>query len=539
MRICVHLFPIVETFLNPQAAPAKKPSVPLPDWLANTLYTLESEHPLRGLLSPSRNIVESVSGLLPAEPPSLSHEEQVFAFSPFNQPEEVCDPPAAYPTDHYLNIQEVDLPVISGVLTLCDLEPQAPGVIGMVLDPLPFSTPGYFAPKCQSLENLPVDVIAPIPQFQHQWSPKAQRDTSSLVTLAPLLSAPYNKIKQPRFTREFMTFAPDTLAPARRQRAVSDVFSREFQIPEENIKVYATPGPTFTCSRPVYFNSPTEDTSFSDSLEPEAYELDLSAIDFRWRPFMGSNMREGQANRQAHCASRPQSLGSAASKKTGDQTGWKTQIAVGHVNFDASNKRGLSDSLQGEVYLEFSPNAIQQAELATGIGAANETIGLSSHLSPVNEGKEAEVVFAPAPGIFISPLSNRLGSPDTAVGIQPCADEENVTMSTNKELPLLSHEEARLDQPYEMRPSTPMRQIRMSQPATPRKDKSSQPRCEHGPLLRKASSALSWMISSRTPKREVILWDDVESKVSQASGKSYDTIESWSGFGRCDDVGIF
>ncbi|KIK97119.1 hypothetical protein PAXRUDRAFT_24789 [Paxillus rubicundulus Ve08.2h10] len=410
------------------AAPAKKPRVPLPDWLANTFSTLESEHPLRSLLSPSK--------LRHAEQPNPSHEEQVFAFSPFD--EQVHGAPETQHTDDYPNIQGADLPDISEVLTLRDLGPQSPGEIRTKRDFLPFSTPGCFAPKPNSLESLPDNAIFPTPRPERQWSPRAQQDTSSCVTLAPLPASPTDGMKRPRFTRESMTFAPDALAPSECQvdHALVNVFSQDYQKHEENIGIYATPGPTFTCSRPVYFDSPTEDPSFSDPLEPEAYELDLNAIDFRWRPFLRSN---AQTNQHPYCPSRLQSFGSATSKETGDQTGWKTHIAAGHTDFDASSVQGLRCPLpedKEEVYIEFSPNAAQQARSATSMGAFKETVGSSSPSPPVGEGKEVEIPSSPGFGIFISPLPNQLGSTGMAGGVQPRAgDDEDTTI--NNELPLV------------------------------------------------------------------------------------------------------
>ncbi|KAF8844714.1 hypothetical protein BDN67DRAFT_1065870 [Paxillus ammoniavirescens] len=507
------------------AAPAKKPRAPLPDWLANMFCTLESEHPLRGLISPSN--------IRPAEQPNPSHEELVFAFSPFDELDKVRVAPETHHKDDYPNIQEAGLPDIFEVLPLCDLGPQSPGGIRTECDSLPFSMPGCFASKPNSLENLPVEAISPAPRSERRWSPRAQQDTSSCVTLAPLPIPLYDGMKRPRFTREFMTFTSDTLAPSGRQvdRTLVNNFSQEYQKPKETISIYATPGPTFACSRPVYFDSPTEDPSFSDPLEPEAYELDLNAIDFRWRPFLRSNAQEGRANQKPDCPSLLQSFGPVAPKETGAHL--EIHIATGHTDFDASAERGLPSPLPAdkeEVHLEFPPTAAQQV---ASMGASNGIVDFSSPSPPVSEGKEVGISFAPASGILISPLPNRLGSwtTDMAGGVQPRADDDENT-TTNKELPLKLHlEEVRMVQPYEMQPSTPTRQAQISQPATPRKDRSSQPRREPRPLFLKTST-VPWTVPSKTPKRKVMSWDDIESKLSQASATSHDTIESWGGFGR-------
>ncbi|KAF9244886.1 hypothetical protein BU15DRAFT_71251 [Melanogaster broomeanus] len=383
------------------AAPTKAPKNPLPDWLVDTLCTLGTEHPLRGLLSPSRSKTE----LLPVEPLNSPHEEQV------RLSEQTRGGPTCYlRTRHAMQLRDSSI-----------------GGIRIAPDSLPFSTPGYFSEERESLENLHVDPISPLPRFQHQGRLEAHPDISSRVNFAPLPSSqllPYDAVKRSWFTRESIAFTPGT-SGRQPNRTSSSILSRESQRPEGNIDHYVTPGPDFTCSRPVYFDSPTEDPSFSDPLGPEAYELDLDNIDFRWRPFLRSNTQNGQANHQADRASRPQSFGFSVSGDTADQDPRKTQIAVAHTGLDAPTEGRLASPLLEDIeeaYLVFSPNAMQEAGLITRQGAVNETIRSSSRSPLVNENKEAE------PGIFTSPLPDRRGSIDMVVGVQPRVDEENIAI---------------------------------------------------------------------------------------------------------------
>ena len=235
---------------------------PLPDWLANTFCNLEAGHPLRGLLSSSRINAESKCNSPQVELPGGSLEEELFAFSPFeaDKQEEARD--AAYR-------ENVEGHVSSAIPT----EPTPPHLQpGASTNPLLFSTPGCFASVRRSIENSIADGT-----FQKPLAPVPQQVISHATNMMhpPALPASHLRLDN-----------------------VNEINHHDevFQVGHDNPNVYATPGPTFSCSRPVYFDSPTEDPSLSDPLQPESYELDLNAIDFRWTPFLRSKIGEHTLN---------------------------------------------------------------------------------------------------------------------------------------------------------------------------------------------------------------------------------------------------
>ncbi|KAJ8514454.1 hypothetical protein ONZ45_g8021 [Pleurotus djamor] len=50
--------------------------------------------------------------------------------------------------------------------------------------------------------------------------------------------------------------------------------------------LYTKPGPGYYASHSVYFDSPAEDPRLSDPLDPEDYTVDWGDLDFRWKPFL-------------------------------------------------------------------------------------------------------------------------------------------------------------------------------------------------------------------------------------------------------------
>ncbi|KAG9220605.1 hypothetical protein CCMSSC00406_0003704 [Pleurotus cornucopiae] len=57
--------------------------------------------------------------------------------------------------------------------------------------------------------------------------------------------------------------------------------------------LFATPGPGYRTAHPVYFDSPAEDLPNSDPLDESEYQVDWGNIGFQWKPFMrGHNGEE-------------------------------------------------------------------------------------------------------------------------------------------------------------------------------------------------------------------------------------------------------
>ncbi|KAF4598102.1 hypothetical protein EYR38_006496 [Pleurotus pulmonarius] len=61
--------------------------------------------------------------------------------------------------------------------------------------------------------------------------------------------------------------------------------------------LFATPGPGYHTAHPVYFDSPAEDPSNSDPLDESEYRVDWSDINFQWKPFLrGHNGEEADVD---------------------------------------------------------------------------------------------------------------------------------------------------------------------------------------------------------------------------------------------------
>ncbi|KAI9572199.1 hypothetical protein HD554DRAFT_1651548 [Boletus coccyginus] len=452
---------------KPVAAP-REPKNSLPDWLANTFCALEAGHPLRGLLSPSRVNTESMSNSPPVKLLGASREEELFAFSPFDKQEEAPGP--AYRAESTPGVQGHVSSAVTTEPPLLRLQVEAP------TNPLPFSTPGYFASVRRSIDSPVIGGT-----IQKSLVPVLQKVTSHAtntpnpLALSPSHVCPGDVIERRQFIQASSNIAPENELPEDLQEVGAGINDHRDQVFR------------------VYFDSPTEDPSLSDPLQPESYELDLNAIDFRWRPFLRSNALECDTNKHSVSLSSP--LGYAVPNRVGDQHGRTVPFVVDRGEYGASRE-----------------------ELHTFVENV-DTAYLDDEVRPA---------FA-SPGAFLSPLRDQPEATLLTVGgILPCGGGENIR--TSDELPLLHGEETRTNAwgAHEIRPSTPIRQVLVSPPSTPQKARSSQ-LCEmpRGPV-RKTSSALSWMIPLKSSRRAIPVRNGVNSRYSRVSANSHDSIESWS-----------
>lgn len=170
-------------------------------------------------------------------------------------------------------------------------------------------------------------------------------------------------------------------------------------LPQLHLKnQFSTPGPGcyVPLSRPVYFESPTEDPSDSDPLAPpEGYEVD--EVDFRWEPFI----RKNESN-AAYGNERRDEWGSTMdfnTRKSAEETmtiGFKVrQDTPEPTNEAQASMTHFSRSRLSPVEypVSLTPDRGQREEPSTP------------------EPKKDEAPFAPAPGIFISPLNNQIELP--------------------------------------------------------------------------------------------------------------------------------
>ncbi|KAF8441533.1 hypothetical protein L210DRAFT_2077756 [Boletus edulis BED1] len=225
------------------AAPPKEPRSPLPDWLADTFYRLEPDHPLRGLLSPSRINTETKSHLPAVALPGASREEEIFAFSPFQKQEETPD--AAYRDNGTSNMQGHVPSTVSISPTLSHLQ------LEVSTNPLPFSTPGRFAPlrRSRSIVDRAVQkTVIPVSQ-------QVSSQTTNIMHPPASRLRSDDVIGRPQFTQAFSNLVQDIEPPSDLQEPGANLNHHQvFQADCDNLNVYVTPGPTFACSRPVYFD---------------------------------------------------------------------------------------------------------------------------------------------------------------------------------------------------------------------------------------------------------------------------------------------
>ena len=354
-----------------------------------------------------------------------SLEEKLFAFSPSESDKHEKARDAAYRPDSTLNVQGHVSSAIPTEPTLSHLHLEAS------TNPLPFSTPGCFAPVRRSMECSTVDGT-----FHEPLVPVPQQVTSHATNMMHPPALPMSHLRlddvneRSPFTQTLPNLVHENDLPSDLQEhgAYINHHDQVFRGGHDNMNVYVTPGPTFACSRPVYFDSPTEDPSLSDPLQPESYELDLNAIDFRWRPFLRSNAPENDSNRHSVSPSSP--LGYAVPNRMGDQSGWNPRFPVDQGEYGASSEElpPLAEDVD-IAYLD-DVGAVLPSDAyttATKLSTINNTIGPWS--SPINDVQETWPAFAP-PGVFLSPLRDQPEPALLAAGnVPPRGDGENIHTS--------------------------------------------------------------------------------------------------------------
>lgn len=159
---------------------------------------------------------------------------------------------------------------------------------------------------------------------------------------------------------------------------------------------YATPGPAFCPSRPIYFDSPTENPSDADPLDP-GYKIDYDALDFRWEPFNRKGTEDDVI---------------APSYNTPQHQIYKIFDEHEFTNAEVDNLPFTPERILSPGPFHF----VHDIENSPGISAVVHTD--THEQPPVSQPKTSELqstapVFAPAPGIYISPLR------DTVDAVEP------------------------------------------------------------------------------------------------------------------------
>jgi len=167
------------------------------------------------------------------------------------------------------------------------------------------------------------------------------------------------------------------------------------------IDLFSTPGPGYRTVPPVYFDSPTEDPSDSDPLEP-AYELD--SLDFRWEPFIQ------KGDNQKDVTSAPQSPPAAAAPavicNSGDDYYYETRVEPeGEDDEDGQLYASIN---MGGTSAERCPSPSQSrfsfAPPTDDLPTTHSESHQQNQNAPATPQRSGPPFFAPVPGIFISPL---------------------------------------------------------------------------------------------------------------------------------------
>lgn len=144
--------------------------------------------------------------------------------------------------------------------------------------------------------------------------------------------------------------------------------------------LFATPGPGYRPPRPIYFDSPAEDPLDSDPLQP-GYEIDYDTLDFHWTPFNRKSTNEPE---KMSMAVRP--------------------LLEEYVrDTDYENENITAFATLSKIKSHEGMKSPGPFRFYVGDETFDDSHQLEQPTTPEPE-KRRPPVFAPAPGIFISPL---------------------------------------------------------------------------------------------------------------------------------------
>ncbi|KAJ8696193.1 hypothetical protein PTI98_006078 [Pleurotus ostreatus] len=212
--------------------------------------------------------------------------------------------------------------------------------------------------------------------------------------------------------------------------------------------LFATPGPGYRTARPVYFDSPAEDPSNSDPLDESEYQVDWGEIGFQWKPFMRGHNGEEDIDTKPKPLPIPVSVLSEISPPSHHRQPSVTnqvEIPPSSVRRTPQGKQQASPKVQppppppetpvkslleqdvitydlfvqeldaprtptkasGTDFYDFQdcPSS-QQSLAAPGSPFAQASVEEAHSCGRITPESELGPVFAPAPGIYISPLKD-------------------------------------------------------------------------------------------------------------------------------------
>ncbi|KAG2126314.1 hypothetical protein DEU56DRAFT_543806 [Suillus clintonianus] len=398
------------------------PTKALPMWLASTFNALAPEHPLRELLPPSpvhEGVMEASTRNDASLPCSQEASiDRMFAFSPFdadvrennNTSRGAPRPPSANPVFCDAGPMPCDPTIVNAELKTFHLGEDTLGF-------RPFSTPGSLAVlEHAGISNHPRNLTRPSePQkiSTHVNTPLLSNDASvnhANFTSSPVIrqSLPEPETYLSSVYRGSSIAASNDLGP---HSPTPDFLENDL------MNIFSTPGPAFTVSRPVYFDSPTEDPSLSDPLEPDSYELDLDALDFRWQPFLRKSLPDTSlANQQTYTLH-----ASATVPPVFEDRDVLSSLSPPSFCGVADDQAAMPEAPDARVEYDRHDGPLG------GSPVSDHVVQQSS--SPQLNGQSGTVVFAPTLGIFISPLQGAPSSP-AVPGMVDAQDEQVETQGS-------------------------------------------------------------------------------------------------------------
>lgn len=465
LRYCHHAYiPKTITYTLPlKQIPVNSQREPLPEWLSNTLSHLPRNDPLRILLPPSPQHSSNNTLSDPTEDVPLfafsqspdqnlvvqgEHTEETVASNPIGslhsayidyqpnrqghysanehtQPTGLPSP--MHPFEKTVNDSELrtflsDAPALASAMKFDPMLIQSPDLL-----PLPFSTPGPssnisfnhpYQPTVTTIPVLPDDIAPNELDGVTAGSPSSILDSfSDLIATEPCVPLSNPSVSTILAPAPRFAFAVDiSPSPPLIDEPVLDPIEFDNSLVStsspscmpEIRNLYSTPGPRFEAitSKRIYFDSPTEDPSDSDPFEPtEGYEIEPEELDFKWEPFIRKEIPGYDGG------------SIAGSISTADQ--WDYSVEFKYEDFERDSDLDVHAYPTPE-RISFDGQALPtDTNYTTGKSTAVQSYNDESEkarevFTPVYTPKtnKAETAFAPAPGVFISPLRNAPESPE-------------------------------------------------------------------------------------------------------------------------------
>ncbi|KAK0226059.1 hypothetical protein IW262DRAFT_736006 [Armillaria fumosa] len=187
--------------------------------------------------------------------------------------------------------------------------------------------------------------------------------------------------------------------------------------------IFSTPGPGYLVSRPVYFDSPAESSGSSDPASEIKYDIECADLDFQWKP----HDRSRTSKSQSVCvpSKSPADHLSDDGPEAGVTEGFEQHILAGGRVGNANKLTWTSSYPQTSTLRRYSsspgpfrftlpPEAHQTSRPLPPSPSATTEEDERRILSK----EEHLPVFAPAPGIYLSPLQCSRSSSDNVTSVE-------------------------------------------------------------------------------------------------------------------------